>query len=345
MLKKVGLSFLLAQSYLLATTTLAPSRLEVKDGVNMYIEGQFLWWLSKNDNLYFCQQGPLNSPFVPTPTFKGQQSQLDTSFTPGGRLTFGGLMAYDYWDLHFTWTYFTQKSHSNNMNQSYYIGNSFGYASLADYVKAKYNITLNMLDAIMTRPSWMGERFSLAPYFGARGTWLDQVFKTKAGISSTNNTTFDRDVYNRSRSDFRGAGLLAGFQIRYELKGGWCIEGNFLGSGVYGNFVNYFSGYIKPRSDASFTQADRLIFVQDSRQSMLVDFEYRLGIAYNKFLNQGRYHLGGGISWEEVIFLNGNRLPIYANTLGNGIEAGLVNSNPSNLLTLQGITVRFVFGF
>jgi hypothetical protein len=310
----------------------------------MYLEGQFLWWLYKNDNLCFCQDGPSG---VGQYAFNGNQKTLNSNFVPGGRLTFGGLMAYDHWDLHFTWTYFTQNSNAKASQTSYYIGNTFGLPSLAASITAKYGITLNMLDAIMTRPSWMGERLSFAPYVGARGTWLNQTFKTTANIaSSTSNlTNFDTDVYNRARSDFRGAGLLAGFNLRYELKGGWCIEGSFLTSGIYGNFVNYFSGYIKPHSDTNFTQSDRQIFSRNPLQSMLLDLEYKLGFAYNRFLHNGRYHLGGGIAWEEVVFINGNRLPIWSTPVNTGSGQGLVLSNPSNLLTLQGLTLRFVFGF
>jgi hypothetical protein len=269
--------------------------------------------------------------------------KLDTEFAPGGRLTFGGLMAYDHWDIHFTWTYFTQNASAKSTHPSYYIGNTYGYSPLANSMKAKYSMTLNMIDVIMTRPSWMGERFSIAPYVGARGTWLDQVFKTEA--YELNQLLGSFDVKNRSRSDFRGAGLLAGFNLRYELKGGWSIEGNFLTSGVYGKFVNYFSSYRKDSNDEPFTQADRQIFMPDHKQSMLCDVEFKLGFAYNKFVSQGRYHLGGGIAWEEVIFLNGNRLPLWATPVYNNQNPGMAMTNPSNLLTLQGLTVRFVFGF
>lgn len=341
MIKKLLIPLALIQGSLIADATLAPSRLQVKDGYNMYLEGQFLWWLSQNDNLPFCQDGPTSTDF--NNTFNGHFKRMNTNFTPGGRLTFGGLMPYDNWDIRFTWTYFVQDSAARTSQQAYYIGNTFGLSNIASYVKAKYDLSLNMLDAILTRPSWMGERFSISPYFGARGTWLSQLFKTRAGLMDASTPM---DIYNRSRSDFRGAGILAGMGLRYELKGGWCIEGNFLSSGIYGKFVNYFSGYIKPKSDASFTQEQRLVFSRDPHQSVLFDVEYRLGFGYNKFISQGRYHLGGGLAWEQIIFLNGNRLPLWTtnlskNTVANGVAIG----NPSNLLNMQGITFRFVFGF
>ncbi len=337
MIKKILLSSVLAQSFLLADTTLAPSRLEVKDGYNMYLQGEFLWWLSQNDNLFFCQEGPIASP---QNSFNGTLKRIPTGFVPGGRLTFGGLMAYDHWDIHFTWTYFTQYNSAESNNPAYYIGNTFGNSSLSNWINANYNINLNMLDAIMTRPSWVGERFSISPYIGARGTWLAQVYKTTAQLA----TSAPNYVYNRSRSDFQGAGLLAGFGLRYELRSGWCIEGNFLSSGIYGKFVNYFSGYLNDSDN--FPDNTRLAFSQDHNQSMLFDIEYKLGIGYNHFLNNGRYHLGGGIAWEEVIFLNGNRLPMWNTALNNDISSpGLSFANPSPLLTLQGITLRFIFGF
>jgi hypothetical protein len=211
-------------------------------------------------------------------------------------------------------------------------------------VKAKYYFDLNMIDGIMTRPSWMGERLAISPYIGIRGTWLDQVFKTKAGLANYSNTKYD--IYNRAKSDFRGAGLLAGFGLRYELKSGWCIEGNFLTSGIYGKFVNYFSGYIKEASStSSFNATNRDYFSRDPHQSMLFDVEYKLGIGYNRFISNGRYHLGGGVAWEEIFFLNGNRLPIWNSSITNGNGPTLSLANPSTLLNMQGITVRFVFGF
>lgn len=344
MFKKVLICYATLQSALYADATLAPSRLEVKDGYNMYLEGQFLWWLTKIDTAPIAQEGAINSIY--NNCFQGHYKRLNTQFAPGGRLTFGGLMAYDHWDIHFTWTYFTQNASSSENNASYYLGNTFGFSNLTNYIRANYNISLNMLDAIMTRPSWLGERLAISPYLGVRGTWLDQVFKTKANLNPLLNPTQTFNIYNRSRSDFRGAGLLAGFSLRYELKSGWCIEGNLLTSGIYGKFVNYYSGYVKQASDSSFSSSDRMAFSRDPDQSMLYDVEFKLGIGYNRFLSQGRYLLGGGIAWEEVIFLNGNRLPIWNTPVNNqGTAYSLTQANPSSLLTLQGITFRFMFGF
>lgn len=340
MLKKVIPLFLLATCSLKADATLAPARLEVKDGYNMYLEGQFLWWLSQNDSLYFCQDGPSQN----TTNFNGHFKRMNTGFKPGWKATFGGLMAYDHWDIHFTWTHFDQHSAARSTNQSFYIGNTHGMSSLASYVKAKYYFDLNMVDGIMTRPSWMGERLALSPYVGIRGTWLDQTFKTKAGLQDFAQNKYD--IYNRAKSDFRGAGLLAGFGLRYELKSGWCIEGNFLTSGIYGKFVNYYSGYMKKSTDtSSFNSTNRDYFSRDPHQSMLFDVEYKLGIAYNRFIYSGRYHLGGGVAWEEIFFLNGNRLPIWSSSITNGQGPTVSLTNPSTLLNMQGITVRFVFGF
>lgn len=342
MLKKTALSLLITAASLSADMTLAPSRLEVKDGYNMYLEGQFLWWLSKTENLYFCQDGAQNQSGYTG--FNGTLKQFNTQFTPGLKFTFGGLMAYDHWDIHFTYTYFTQSSTANTGENSLYLGNTFGLSSLTNQIKAKYSLSLNMFDAVMTRPSWMGERFGFAPFFGARGTWLDQNFKTKVALTST--TPYDKLGKNRSQSDFNGAGLIAGFGLRYELKGGWCFEGNFLGSGIYGKFVNYFNGYLKDNNGRPFSSQDQTLFSRQVKQSMLTSLEYKLGIAYNKFIKQGRYHLGGGLAWEEVIFLNGNQLPLWSTALNTGSSnQGLALSNPSNLLTLQGISFRFVFGF
>jgi Legionella pneumophila major outer membrane protein precursor len=340
MFKKALICCATLQGALFADATLAPSRLEVKDGYNMYLEGQFLWWLTKIDTVPFAQEGA--TAIVPYNTFNGHYKRLNTEFAPGGRLTFGGLMAYDHWDIHFTWTYFTQNASSKVNSNSFYLGNTFNLPNVTNYIRAKYNISLNMLDAIMTRPSWMGERLAISPYLGIRGTWLDQVFKTKANLTDVSSSVYN--IYNRSRSDFRGAGLLAGFGLRYELKSGWCIEGNFLTSGIYGKFVNYYSGYLKPDSTENFTSADRIDFSRDPDQSMLFDVELKLGIGYNRFLSQGRYLLGGGLAWEEVIFLNGNRLPIWT-TPASGSTYNLTQGNPSSLLTLQGITFRFMFGF
>lgn len=343
MLKKAFISLSLLQSILFADATLPPSRLEVKDGYNMYLEGQFLWWLTKIDTLPFAQSAAGSG----TNSFNGDYKRVNTGFAPGGRLTFGGLMPYDHWDIHFTWTYFTQKASSKVNNNAYYLGNNQSLPTLTNYIRAKYNISLNMLDAILTRPSWMGERLALSPYLGIRGTWLDQAFNTTANLTAppaqSPPTSQVYNLSNRSSSDFRGAGLLAGFSLRYELKSGWCIEGNVLTSGIYGKFVNYYSSYQKLNSERKFNSSDKVGFSKDPNQSMLFDVELKLGIGYNRFLSEGRYLLGGGIAWEEVIFLNGNRLPLWNSSFSS--NNNLVQANPSSLLTLQGMTLRFMFGF
>jgi len=332
-MKKTLLTSLLLSVSLWADSTLAPSRLEVKDGYNMYLEGQFLWWILQTDTLPICQDGAI----APS-TFKGNNKRMHTDFKPGWRATFGGLMAYDHWDIHFTWTHFNQRSRASTENSSWYLGNSLGNPSLASYVRSHYSLDLNMIDAIMTRPSWMGERLAISPFFGARGTWLDQHFATRAGLTPVAGGGSIVEIKNHAKSDFRGAGLLAGFNLRYELKGGWSIEGNFLTSGVYGKFVNYFDA-----SQAGIQQD----FSKDPHQSLLFDIEYKLGFAYNRFIYKGRYHLGGGIGWEQLCFINGNRLPIWSNGIidPSGNLTGLAQTNPSTLLSVQGITLRLDFGF
>jgi len=209
-----------------------PSRFEVDNGWNFFLNTEFLWWVAKEDGLYFAQSGFTNEETIAVPpdgtyNFKGRLQKVHPHWRPGFRIGFGGNMSYDEWDIFLNWTWF--QSHAGEKKKGHLLalwaypdvdepGNSGRYARKA---RGDWSLHYNVLDLEMGRAFWVGKYFSLRPFFGARGAWVDQAFKIKYDLRTSPET----DVRLKAKSDFEGGGVRAGFDARFTLLSGWSFYG------------------------------------------------------------------------------------------------------------------------
>ena len=80
------------------------SRFQVDNGWNLFLNTEFLWWVAKEDGLYYAQSGyteALTSTVPPDGTinFNGHLQRVTPDWSPGFRIGLGGNMAYDEWDI------------------------------------------------------------------------------------------------------------------------------------------------------------------------------------------------------------------------------------------------------
>ncbi len=312
------------------------SRFQVENGWNLFLNTEFLWWVAKEDGLYYAQSGFTPAPAdVLTPdkgvSFKGHLQKVKPHFRPGFRIGLGGNMSYDEWDIFLYWTWF--KSHARGHAHGSLLtlwahpqvaGNGTTSASSA---KAKLSLHYNLIDLEMGRSLWAGKHFSMRPFIGIRGAWIDQHFD----IHYDYTTTPETDGRIRAESDFEGVGARAGLDMRFALHGGWSFYSIASASMLYGFYDCDFSEH---------WESTKVAVARDGFHNAATTAQLALGVRWDTYVHKDRYHFGLYAMWEQNIWFGLNKMNHYFHNLNDG---SLEQMNGD--LTLSGGTfgVRFDF--
>lgn len=318
------------------------SRFQVENGWNMFFDIEFLWWVAKEDGLFYAQSGFTNQLTDATPPdgtidFNGHLERVTPDWSPGFRLGYGGNMSYDEWDIFVNWTWF--KSHAKDSSETSKRGmlltlwghpdvNSPGQsANGALYAKGIWDMTINVLDLEMGRSFWVGRHLSLRPFIGARGAWIGQDFRIRYHFTTTPITR----ARLKAESDFQGGGVRAGFDMRFALFSGWSFYSLASASMLYGHF------------DCDFHekwQSIRIATTRDGFHQAASTAQLALGVRWDSYFHHDRYHLGLYAGWEQNIWFGVNKMNHWFNQFHDG-NLEQMNGN----LMLQGGTFGLRFDY
>jgi hypothetical protein len=314
------------------------SRFQVEKGWNFFLNTEFLWWVAKEDGLFYAQSGytGATTSAVPpdgTKNFSGHLQKVKPHFRPGFRIGIGGNMGYDEWDIFLNWTWF--KSHARGHSRGHLLtlwghpeasgeGNNLNGARSAN---AKWSLHFNILDLEMGRSFWVGRHFSLRPFFGIRSSWIDQHFDIHYNYTTTPRTKGRL----RAESDFEGVGVRGGLDMRFALLSGWSFYSIASASMLYGFY------------DCDFHErwnSLRVASTRDGFHNAASSAQLALGVRWDTYLHRDRYHIGLYAGWEQNIWFGLNKMNHYFHNLSAG---NLQQMNGD--LTLSGGTfgVRFDF--
>ncbi len=314
------------------------SRYQVENGWNLFLNLEFLWWVAKEDGLFYAQNGysGVETSAVPpdgTINFDGRLKKVKPHFRPGFRIGFGGNMGYDEWDILLNWTWF--QSHARGEKKGSLLtlwghpeatgaGNNLDGATFA---KGMWSLHLNLIDVEMGRSFWVGKHLSLRPFIGIRGAWIDQHFDIHYDYTTTPETSGKI----RAESNFEGAGARAGLDMRFALIGGWSFYGLASGSMLYGFYGCDFHEHWD-----SVQVANAL----DGFRSAASTAQLALGVRWDTYVHKDRYHFGFYAGWEQNIWFGVNKMNHYFHNLSDGSLQQMNND-----LTLSGGTFGMRFDF
>jgi hypothetical protein len=312
------------------------SRFEINNGCNMLVTADFLWWSANTDGLYYAQSNVGTTTTLPSNgnvDFSGHLQRVKEEWGPGFRVGFGGNMPYDEWDIYLNWTWFqADPKDSAKQTSSGPLLVLWGHPDapegrLATRAHGKWDLKTNVLDLEMGRSFWAGMRFSLRPFLGIRGAWIDQEFKIKYDYATS--PTVEGEI--KAKSDFEGVGVRAGVDLRFALFNGWSLYGLAAGSLMYGHLDCNFH----EKSGSSLVAR-----TSDGFHRGVSTLQMGIGTRWDHYFNHKRYHVGVAIGWEQNIWYGITQFNHYYNQLQTGT---LVQNNGD--LTLQGGTLSARFDF
>ena len=152
----------------------------VKNGANLGISAELLYWKTRQDNdCYAVAYGPIADPtFGPVDKVRGHTPHYkwDTGFRLG--LDYG--LPHDGWNTTLDWTHIRNTAHASSGGQNYNMVNapSNGVEPRPSLVNSSQHskLELDLLDLDLGRAFFTSKWLTLRPFAGLRGAWIDQKF-------------------------------------------------------------------------------------------------------------------------------------------------------------------------
>ena len=288
-----------------------PSNFQVEGGWNLFVFGEYLFWTANDDGLYFAQTGFQNETLASPPdgsiNFKGKLKKVEPDWQSGARIGFGINFPKNGYDIVGLWTWFKNDSHTSARGAliPLWAEPDFVPFAPATHARGTWNLDLNVLDLEWGRSSWFGGHFSLRPFFGLRGAWIDQTLR----VNYTYATTPAIASTVRSNADFRGGGMRAGLDTRFAFPAGFAIYGLASGSLLYGQLGNGLN-----ITEDGLTIAHTHNHLTKGISSVQLGF----GLGWDTHFYKDRLHLELHVGWESNMWFKINQMNHYMNQLSNG---------------------------
>jgi hypothetical protein len=267
---------------------------------DFYVHADALFMQAKQDGMDFgisdssTPASGANSPITHGEVEGFSSDNSDYDWNPGMRLGIGFYMDHDAWNLDFNWTWLniTNYQHASETTAggvilpSWILGAGTPAAQIGPNASAVWNAGYNTFDIRLGKPHYVSRYVVFNPHFGVRGGWIDQHFSVDySGTGSGTRTIHHGD------NDFWGVGARAGLDTDWILGRGWCLFGNIAASMLFGKFE------IDQSLQIPGTTADGFNVDYDYYQNV-PNFEIALGIAWGKYFNKKRNHVGLRLAYE-----------------------------------------------
>ena len=311
-------------------------RAQVKDGVDLFIYADLLYWNAHENGLNVAIKNEDSSTDLSDAEIKNLHGKWNWGFRVGA----GYNTPHDGWDLRLTWLRFTDNGRKNIHSDS----DDFVYpsrvapadqadnfATACEKMKSKWHLRLDQLDLDLGREFFVSKWLTLRPHVGLRTDWIRQNlranYKNFTAFSAVN------EIKTDSKDRWWGIGLQGGLDTQWGLGRGWSIFGNAAAAIIYGFHDLDVDNKNRPGS-VKFVDLDNTYRVSHP----ILDME--MGVRWDNMFCNDRYHLGLQIGWEHHIYFSQNQFPV----LVDDVSLGSVVSNQGDL-TFQGWTFSARFDF
>jgi hypothetical protein len=313
-----------------------PARPVVKDGIDVWVQGEALYFNASEDGLGYVTES--NSSTNVFGRVKSATYDWDWGFRAGAGIN----MPHDGWDLFANWTWFHTKDHQNKNTEAgeFFYPNWYNASSsnanlthTATNVKNDTHLRINMLDLELGREFFVSKWLTVRPHIGGRASWLFRSFKNEyQGGSITAGNFVKEDTHNR----FRGAGLRGGLDSQWGLGSGWSFFGQMAFALVYGRqHVNVETSQV-----ASSGSVAPNLTAHDNWGAVRGITDLALGLRWDQLFSGDAYRVRLQAAWEQHMFLAFNQNHSFTNSTGQGVLVG----NKGDL-SLSGVSFEARFDF
>ncbi len=327
----------------------------VKDGVDLFLQGDVLLWQATQDGLAYAISNSNGTNYVNNGSVKEPHTQWDWGF----RLAVGYNMPHDGWDLFLEWTRLYAASNNGNvlapsggtlfptfLNTDLFASGSASTPSElstgAQSAKGHWRLHLNMLDLELGREFYVSKWLTIRPHAGLRTTWINQRLNVEYDNVTLASGATGQNLNNSLKNNFWGMGLRAGLDGQWGLGGGWSLFSDVAASLMLGHFhlnENF--------QRTSVTPAETRLYVSDRYRATRLITDMEMGLRWEHSFADDRYALMLQLGWDQHLFLDQNQLMKFASggtTQSVNAKSGVLTRDGGDLST-QGVSLSARFDF
>ncbi len=323
-------------------------------GPNISLDASFLYYYAAEDGLDLASSASLvtsgSSSGVVTATGNSVGLTQDFDYSPGFKVGLG--FSWSDWntDVEYTWIRQTTSTNQGPISPTPAEGTgvwisdnwfqqvtSTGQNMTGTDVSSKWKLSMDMVDATIEYPLYLGRRLVISPLFGVSGLWMRQ--KLDMTMDVTSSIVFDLGTsqvtsHNISRS--WAVGPCSGFDLSWLLGQGVRVEGN----AAVGLLFTQYSFVKHSENVASVSSSPSTLNVSLSDVNCLrPQLNLGLGLGWGTHIKQQKYYIDVSATYDFWVFWQQNmmRKLLDQTVSGTGAAAGD--------LYLQGLDVKFAFRF
>lgn len=312
-----------------------PARIEVKCGWDVFADASFIYWQPQQENMELGISNTVPFPSLSTHGIQGKVIDMNFEYKPGFKVGLGMNFGYDSWDAHteYTWLHGRDTVSSSGpgtvggnvlslQGSAYHGGNAFNTG------EGTWRFKFDFLDAEMARSYYVGKKLSFRPYFGLRGAWIRQKYKTHYVNNGTTVEGTDQDWTVRNQSVSWGIGPRAGIGTNWMLGRGFRVYGDAIADILYTRY-NLNERETDPASSAWAQNVS-----QHHIDYLRTHVDLELGIGWGSYFNNNKWHVDLSASYGFQTFFSQNMFRHY----DNGVVG--YSTVPNGNLYIQGLTAQ-----
>ena len=316
----------------LAPLSFNPSaRAEVKDGCDLFLTADLLYFTPRENGLEFAVKGnPLSAPDT-----SAKLKDLNFDWELGVRVGLGYNIPHDQWDIYLNWLRFYPNAHgeAKGHDLSSVWTNPIlippnPNPAIANSADGHWNMRLDQLDLELGREFFVSRWLSLRPHLGLRNAWIRQHYTLEYSFIPDIYTLPPMEDRVSLKNRFWGLGMCAGLDTQWTIKGGWSLYGNAAFALLYSEF------HLHNDEHSVFSSFTLDLKAQNHQRLVTGIFDLAAGLAWDHMFADDSFHFGFKLGWEQHIYFAQNQL---FRTL-NPDNPAIIIANQGDL-TLQGWTL------
>lgn len=344
--------------------------------VDVSISAEFLYWMPSMSDLPAISQinftpriNLVTGDVLEADAFTSKTREFDWKYEPAFRVGMGLTFEPNGWDLSAFWTYLytdvsRSKSNDNTLldfsqtptfpveqagSKAYSTPFQRFEGDFGNRARAKFKLLYNQIDLVVGRNFWVSKSLQMRPFFGARGVWSHMRLTTKVDVTNAlqnPTTTFVRFLSNHHKLEEWGVGPVIGLNSKWFLHkmfyfyadGSVALLGNGVALKHKSAELDSFTNTVDDTSTFSSTTIPT--YRHHHSITLIPMFDIALGLGWESYLCQERYHLAFSAGWDAHILVDYNYFDrSFEETTGQSTYTA------DGHLSFQGLTVKGRFQF
>jgi len=315
----------------------APNKIAVRSSFSLNTNFSFLYWMPMEDNL---EPGVMIDTNSATLT-KGEIIDFDFEYKPGFNIGISYGLERDHWDFSANYTRLRSEMKTTpNITAGNHISPIILMPQIAgtnnyNSVTEKWHLTLDFIDAGLSRSYFNGTQLTFRYFLGARGAWIYQnlncqfgsVGNSVRGISTSNGVV---DSTLKSNSWAVGP--------RIGLNGNWMV-GNGLRFYGNGGADLLFTRYDLNREESSTLLNFTYKMNEKQINTLRTHLDLELGLGWGSHFCQNKWYLDLSAGYGFQVFFDQNMFRTFYNS------NSFIGETPHGNLYIQGLTVKAELDF